>query len=210
MSEALTAEVELGEEVPTVLYRLYASKDFLLYVGITGNLANRLAQHAAEKNWWPEVVRKTVVLYPSRAEAKAAETAAIHEERPVYNVRDAVTSPSAVPIEDWDVPSAEVEDLTPGELFAAGRRLLTASQPEVMLWHVQMVITAAGSLGQALQGIQAKSYREWVWRTASDPFYHDLFNQGPLYEGVDVASLPPIRAYGPDGRLIRELKGGAA
>jgi predicted GIY-YIG superfamily endonuclease len=77
--------VEIKGE-PTALYRLYDASDDLLYIGITNNLAARFAQHAADKYWWPEVARKTAVLYGSREEALAEETRAIPVEQPVHNV----------------------------------------------------------------------------------------------------------------------------
>jgi predicted GIY-YIG superfamily endonuclease len=79
-------EIEIGDEFPTALYRLYAVGDVLLYVGFTGELKSRFGQHAKTQPWWPEVVRKTVAWYPTRAEADAAETAAIDREKPVHNI----------------------------------------------------------------------------------------------------------------------------
>ena len=80
------AEMELGDELPTALYRFYAAGDVRLYIGITDHLRSRFAQHAKTQPWWPEVVRKTVVWYPTRAEAAAAELAAIDREKPVHNI----------------------------------------------------------------------------------------------------------------------------
>lgn len=70
---------------PTAVYRFYGGGEALLYVGVTGNLRSRWAQHANEKPWWAEVRVRTVVWYGTRAEAFAAETRAREEERPRYN-----------------------------------------------------------------------------------------------------------------------------
>jgi predicted GIY-YIG superfamily endonuclease len=81
--------MELGDETPTALYRLYNSKGKLLYVGITGNIKTRFATHAESKPWWPEVSRRTVEWHLTRDSAAEAEVKAIKRERPLYNIRDA-------------------------------------------------------------------------------------------------------------------------
>lgn len=89
MTASTASEMELGDELPTALYRLYAADDRLLYVGITDNLKRRFGQHAADKAWWPEVSRRTVSWHASRDAAEAAEDAAIKAERPAHNITGA-------------------------------------------------------------------------------------------------------------------------
>jgi len=80
-------ETDIGDEIPsTVLYRLFDAAGDLLYVGVTGDLRGRLTQHTADKHWWSQVTRKTVAWYGSRSDALQAETAAIVNEHPRYNV----------------------------------------------------------------------------------------------------------------------------
>lgn len=77
-----------GAGQPTVLYRLYDCNDVLLYIGITNNLNRRLAQHAEDKTWWPQVDRNRtrVSFYDTRDAAEAAELVAIRDEEPKYNL----------------------------------------------------------------------------------------------------------------------------
>lgn len=82
MSEPL----ELGDETPTALYRFYAADGALLYIGITNNLKTRFAGHAHDKQWWPEVARKTVEWHLTRDTAAAAELLAIKSEHPRHNI----------------------------------------------------------------------------------------------------------------------------
>lgn len=84
----MTAEVTEIDDVPTALYRLYPQTGELLYVGITDHLKVRLAAHAKDKAWWPQVTRKTVAWYPTKPEAADAEARAIQEERPVHNIAE--------------------------------------------------------------------------------------------------------------------------
>lgn len=84
-----TPAMELGDEAPTALYRLFNARGRLIYIGITGNLRGRLAQHAALKPWWPGA-RKTVEWHLSRESAADAEIAAIGAEHPACNVQGAV------------------------------------------------------------------------------------------------------------------------
>lgn len=85
MTAASAVAVEITEE-PTAVYRFYDRADVLLYVGISYNLASRWANHAAEKDWWPQVARKTVVMYGSRDEAADEEDRAILAEKPIHNI----------------------------------------------------------------------------------------------------------------------------
>ena len=92
MRVAVNAETEFTNDA-TALYRLYDATGALLYVGITTSLKVRMAQHAADKSWWPEVTRKTVTWCDDRAEAAKAELVAIRAERPLHNI-----SPAAPPL----------------------------------------------------------------------------------------------------------------
>jgi predicted GIY-YIG superfamily endonuclease len=69
------------------VYRLYDAAETLLYVGVAGMIETRFSQHRAKKPWWPQVVHKTAVWYRTRIEALSFEALAIHDERPVYNIR---------------------------------------------------------------------------------------------------------------------------
>lgn len=69
----------------TTLYRAYDDRDRLLYVGISDGEFIRLAQHAAAAPWTVYTVRITLTRYPLRADAEAAERAAILGEDPVWN-----------------------------------------------------------------------------------------------------------------------------
>lgn len=89
------AAVELGDEIPTSLYRLFGATR-LLYVGITNDLKVRFATHAALKTWWPEVARKTVELYPTRKAALEAELAAIRAENPLHNIAGRPSGPHGI------------------------------------------------------------------------------------------------------------------
>lgn len=77
-------EIEIIDD-PTALYRLYGADDALLYVGVTRNISLRLSQHKADKKWWPQVTRRTMTWYGSRAEARAAESKAVFAEKPMHN-----------------------------------------------------------------------------------------------------------------------------
>lgn len=88
-------ELEVGDEVPTALYRFYAKDGRLLYVGITDSVKVRFKQHAAEKSWWGDVARKTVAWFQTRDAALAAESAAIRNERPIHNIQGAGHAPSS-------------------------------------------------------------------------------------------------------------------
>ena len=71
----------------TYLYRAYDAQGQLLYVGITGCVAQRFMdghQHSAP--WWMDLAALTVVSYPDQKSARAAEREVIKKESPLWNV----------------------------------------------------------------------------------------------------------------------------
>lgn len=70
----------------TALYRHFDKHGQLLYVGISLNAINRLAQHGNSAAWFDQIARVTIQWLPSRASALAAEAIAIAGERPIHNV----------------------------------------------------------------------------------------------------------------------------
>ena len=94
-SAPLKAESDELAKRKTARYELYSLTDRLLYIGISANPNERFKEHADPtsddyKIWWPQVdLSKTVITwYPNRRKAKAMETKAIRERRPVYNVSE--------------------------------------------------------------------------------------------------------------------------
>jgi predicted GIY-YIG superfamily endonuclease len=132
------AAMEVGDETPTALYRFFSADDALLYVGITGELKARFAQHSTSKPWWPEVARKMISWYPTRDDAAMAETAAIRDEQPVHNVAGAVDSKPPRTGFPFAPPDAVVD---PGAVVDRIRALLEAD-----IGHSEFVLRAAAEL----------------------------------------------------------------
>lgn len=82
----MTIQHEIKSDAPVALYRLFGAANDLLYVGITDSPRIRFAEHAKDKPWWPDVVRKTVTWCDDRKAACAAELAAIRDEGPAHNI----------------------------------------------------------------------------------------------------------------------------
>lgn len=79
MSDTVTAD-------GTALYRVRGENALLLYIGISDNFGRRWKEHAKRQPWWSEMRSLSVDRwYGSRAEAEAAEAAAIKAEQPKYN-----------------------------------------------------------------------------------------------------------------------------
>lgn len=83
---------------PTFVYRFFDETDSLLYVGITMAPHTRWKDHG-QRSWWKRVRRVAAVWYPTRVEASVEELRAIREERPEFNVKDAVVErPKPLPV----------------------------------------------------------------------------------------------------------------
>jgi predicted GIY-YIG superfamily endonuclease len=69
---------------PTWLYRLFAGVN-VAYIGVTNNPRFRFMRHRQRACWWTSVDRVQLTWFPTRAEAFAAERAAITAESPLHN-----------------------------------------------------------------------------------------------------------------------------
>ena len=69
----------------TTLYRAFDSAGRLLYVGISHDALLRIGQHCG-RTWARHAASITFERFDSRAEAAAAELAAIRNEDPVFNM----------------------------------------------------------------------------------------------------------------------------
>lgn len=69
-----------------LLYRLYDADEQLLYIGRTNDLKHRFSRHAKVQPWWGDVARSAVETLPDLETLKAAEKAAIIEEKPLHNI----------------------------------------------------------------------------------------------------------------------------
>lgn len=80
--------IDASTIAPVAVYRFYDAGDRLLYVGIAKTPYSRWKSHQRQ-DWWQHVARSDVQWFSSRAEAEAAETAAIQAEEPLLNIRGA-------------------------------------------------------------------------------------------------------------------------
>ena len=75
------------------LYRCFDLYGNLLYVGISFHPLTRMMGHARTSDWYREVARIDVEWVGDREGAKAAERAAVREERPLWNIHHAKLRP---------------------------------------------------------------------------------------------------------------------
>mgnify|MGYP003346331237 CR=1 FL=1 len=71
----------------TQLYRHFDKEDNLLYVGISFSSLLRLSQHKSLSSWYGQISRVTIENFENREQALEAETKAILNEKPKYNVQ---------------------------------------------------------------------------------------------------------------------------
>ena len=68
------------------LYRFYDAEGVLLYVGITKFFEPRLKQHYKNAEWFFETASVKLEHFQTRQEVERAETQAIEQESPRYNI----------------------------------------------------------------------------------------------------------------------------
>lgn len=84
LSIAIPPEL-LGNVERYAVYRCFSDQGELLYIGETGDLGKRFADHA-KKLWFVQVRGITLEWYADELDALNAERRAIHVEHPKYNV----------------------------------------------------------------------------------------------------------------------------
>jgi excisionase family DNA binding protein len=77
------------------LYRFFDGDDALLYVGRTVAPSRRWLEHARAATWWDDVAKVTRENFPSADDLDDAERDAIHDERPLHNIRLNYPRPAA-------------------------------------------------------------------------------------------------------------------
>jgi predicted GIY-YIG superfamily endonuclease len=78
----------------TALYRHFCQEGSLLYIGISLSALTRLGQHEEHSAWFDKIRTVTIENFQNREAAKAAEKAAIINEKPFYNVHYKKMSPA--------------------------------------------------------------------------------------------------------------------
>lgn len=71
---------------PCTVYRMFDEAGYLLYVGISMRVMERLSAHRAGKSWWTEIARIDMHHYRNRWVARIVERNAIAKENPRYNI----------------------------------------------------------------------------------------------------------------------------
>lgn len=87
----MTQSIAIGHWVSRgahYVYRLYAADGFLLYVGCSWNVYQRLGDHAVNKPWFERVARVEIDEYPTEVEARTVEREMIRREQPPGNVKN--------------------------------------------------------------------------------------------------------------------------
>ncbi len=69
------------------LYRHFDKDGTLLYVGVSINALNRLAQHKEASHWFIEITSVKIEQFQSREEVLRAEREAITNENPLHNLK---------------------------------------------------------------------------------------------------------------------------
>ncbi len=69
------------------LYRLYSADGTLLYVGVAGDVKQRMVGHKSKSPWFRDVRKVTITWYGWREDALDAEAWAIFRESPAHNMK---------------------------------------------------------------------------------------------------------------------------
>lgn len=79
-------EIDLEKCDQHFVYKMYSSDNELLYVGETCNIRSRLKAHMKDKPWWNDITSIRVDAYVDRKSGRLAESIAIRDEFPKYNI----------------------------------------------------------------------------------------------------------------------------
>lgn len=116
----------------TALYRVRGEDGLLLYIGISGNFGRRWREHAKKQSWWPEMRSLSVdEWFGGRADAEAAEEAAIKAEKPKYNLTHNAPRRATAP---GGLPRVSYDTATIGFRLNSGT-LITEGWPPQLIQH---------------------------------------------------------------------------
>jgi len=113
------------------VYRFYAADLSPLYIGMSCGTPGRWDQHRKTAEWWTLAEYVAVSFYPSYADIKVAEKAAIRNEQPRFNkvhLRGVATAPVPLHGEPKEAAAVLFREATP-EFISSLARLLT--KPEL-------------------------------------------------------------------------------
>lgn len=179
------------ESAITQLYRFYSQNGTLLYVGISLSAISRYGHHKLNGDWWLQVSRMELVNYPSRKTAEKAETAAIVNERPLFNKNHSTFK------------SEEERNMAIDDAARIGRGLRIPAETQKLEYEIvevlaarnlekQMLIdeiTEYGELGDCPEGwlsyAKSKEFQVDSWEALDQMNAYDL--QQLLFELEDVA-----------------------
>lgn len=95
------------------LYRHWDQAGRLLYVGVTDRPHHRARRHAKNSPWMVFQARMTVESHPSRTAAEEAETRAIADEQPLFNVAGNDTAEARWRLEEYLAARGRTDLLAP-------------------------------------------------------------------------------------------------
>lgn len=84
--QALTERMRAARSNPHFVYRVFDAADTLLYIGCTRTPHSRFKQHKSKAAWYPKAHHAEWTAFPNFATARAAESAAICADRPLFNI----------------------------------------------------------------------------------------------------------------------------
>lgn len=153
------------------LYRHFDADGNLLYVGVSISSLRRLSQHKLNSHWFDKIANVTIQKFSSRFAALTAETNAIREEKPLYNI--AKVEPEESEPRGYDQMGRTILYRPLYEVADAGKCLGLSSQ------KVNKLI-ADGKLGCVnigtddrpdirITGWQLIDYIEWLMKITKQP-----------------------------------------
>jgi predicted GIY-YIG superfamily endonuclease len=173
------------DDDPQRLYRIFEGRrgKLLLYIGVTDSLPRRMAEHQADKDWFPESGRIVFETYPNRTAVLAAEKKAIRSEHPLHNL-------THNPVRIEAGVAAEVE--------------LTGNGIAVMVMGAAGLLMLGKWAGDALatwrvRNLATREGREIEIPKVRNPFTEEppTFLQKVFYGSMFLAATPPPPAIVP-------------
>ena len=164
-------------DVPYRLYRYFDALDILLYVGISGNLAQRDGSHISRSKWMQFTARSTVEEHKTLEDVKAAERGGIVAEHPIFN-RSHNSTPEAKERLRAYLEATDRLDLLPP------RRKSAPKEPSGLRWYLGATLPILiGDAKYEPHGCwDENGERPWVPGFIGFPEAHDACPPGSMPE----------------------------
>lgn len=188
------------------LYRHFDKDGRLLYVGISLNAVARLGGHRASSQWFGDIARVDIEVFPDRKSVEEAERNAIRQEKPIWNKAHATKTPA-----ERDAQRRAIAVERGRYATRLGREEADVLRPALEVWSARLRCAEEGNCHVRILPDGRYRFRLYTSGTKRGPRRQVTLPAGTSFEDAKrIARETAERVRQADGISLRAMHGGAA